>query len=563
MSSIDFATLLFTLLFITFWGIYKTRNQHGVNKFLKGSDMSWRTIGLSVMATQASAITFLSTPGLGFDKGMSFVQNYFGLPIAMIVVCLVFIPLYYKQKVYSAYQYLENRFDRKTRYLGSALFLIQRGLAAGITLYAPSIVLSHIFGWDLNIIVITVGLTVVVYTISGGTQAVFVTHRHQMTIILFGMILVFVLTAIAITDHVSVSEAFSIAGALDKMTIVNYDTNLNERYTIWTGLIGGFFLALSYFGTDQSQVQRYLGGKSAAQSQIGMIFNAIVKVPMQFGILLLGVMIFIFYLWTAPPTTFLPGDIDTSDPVVAEQIKQLETAYNEQRVSVDSYVEAMRSSNEEELLSTKSKLQTAHAQYLVAHSVLVEQVKEQHGLQNVKESDYVFLNFIQNQLPIGILGLLVAVIISAAMSSTASELNALSTISTVDFYQTFFPHHATKEHTILLSRIFTLFWGILAIAFALFATLLESLIEAVNIIGSLFYGSILGIFLTAFFLKFVRGSAVFIAAILAEAVVISLYVWSPSGIAYLWYNPIGCILVMIFAVTIQTATGSSKTNNHA
>jgi len=549
MSTLDFTTLFLTLGMIVFWGVYKTRSQQGLDNFLKGKEISWMTIGLSVMATQASAITFLSTPGQGYASGMEFVQNYFGLPLAMIVVCTVFIPLYHKHRVFSAYQLLEDRFDVRSRYLGSLLFLLQRGLAAGITLYAPSIILTQVMGWNFNVVLLGAGVAVILYTITGGTQAVYLTHKHQMMVIFAGMIFVFVLVVIKLSEHSSFGESLHLAGALGKMTVVDYSIDPGKKYTIWTGLIGGFFLALSYFGTDQSQVQRYLGGRTTAQSKIGMIFNAFLKVPMQFMILLLGVLVFVFYLWNAPPATFFPVELRGDDPRIVE----IQAAHGAQRDAADHYLKALRNEHgsAESLGVTKMELQRSHEEYLMKQRSFVEEVKAEYGFEKAKESDYVFLSFIRTQLPIGMVGLLIAVIISAAMSSTASELNALSTISTVDFYQHLIRKHADKEHYILASRVFTAAWGCIAILFAFFIKSQNNLIESVNIIGSLFYGSVLGLFLTAFFLRWIRGTAVFFGTIAAEAVVLISYASGNGSIGYLWYNFIGCILVFVFSSLLQ------------
>ncbi len=547
MSVLDFTTLFLTLGFVVFWGVYKTHSQKGLDNFLKGKEMSWMTIGLSVMATQASAITFLSTPGLGYSSGMEFVQNYFGLPIAMIVVCTVFIPLYHRHKVFSAYQLLEDRFDKRSRYLGSFLFLLQRGLAAGITLYAPSIILTQVMGWNFNVVLFGAGIAVIFYTISGGTQAVYVTHKHQMTVIFAGMIFVFFLVVFKLGQYSNFSESLQIAGALGKMTVVDYSFDPSKKYTIWTGLIGGSFLALSYFGTDQSQVQRYLGGRSSAQSKIGMIFNAFLKVPMQFMILLLGVLIFVFYLWNQPPVTFFPVELDSKDARVLE----IQDAHVQQKAATQNYLEAIRQGDDGQESLAKAELQQAHQSYRTQKQEFVNELKTEHGFEKAKESDYVFLNFIRDQLPIGLVGLLIAVIISAAMSSTASELNALSTISTVDFYQNLRVKHVDKKHTIFVSRLFTAIWGCIAITFALFIKSQNNLIESVNIVGSLFYGSVLGLFLNAFFCHWIRGTAVFFGTIAAQTVVLISYFVGNGSIGYLWYNFIGCGLVFVFSSLFQ------------
>ncbi len=563
MNPLDIATLGATLIAIVFFGVWKTRNDRKLDEFLKGSSNSWGTIGLSVMATQASAITFLSTPGLAYDSGMAFVQNYFGMPLALILIAVVFVPMYYKLNLCSVYEFLEHRFDLKTRTLGSVIFLIQRGFSAGITIYAPSIILTSVLGWDMNTTVICVGLAVIIYTVAGGSHAVSVTHKYQMAVILTGMAIAFGIVVYKISGYAGIRENLSVAGALGHLNVVDPSFDIDKRYTLWSGLLGGFFLSLSYFGTDQSQAQRYMSGQSVRDSRLGLMFNALLKVPMQFLILLLGVLVFVFYQWEKPPATFLPQSMtEVAEAADAEMYQTYEDAFSEnfdeQRAAMRVYVNALRNGDESLSSAAKEEVQEAGLAIKDARSELKEYIATAHGEESMKETDYVFIHFILNELPIGLVGLLIAVILSAAMSSTASELSALATISTVDFYQNHFAKNESDRHYMRASRIFTGAWGLLAILFALFASMVESLIEAVNIVGSLFYGTVLGLFLTAFFIKWVRANAAFFAGVIAQVTVLVLYKTSIIEIGYLWYNLIACFTVIVLSLVLQTILGGKK-----
>ncbi len=549
MSNIDWFVLISTLAFIVGYGTWKTRKNKDLDGYLRGgSDMGWLTIGLSVMATQASAITFISTPGLAYESGMGFVQNYFGLPLALIIVCVVFLPIYYKLKVYTAYEYLEGRFDLKVRILTASLFLVQRGLAAGITIYAPAIILSTMLGWNLSFTILLVGILVIVYTVSGGTKAVSLTQKWQMSVILLGMGIAFYILLNSMPEGIGLFESLQIAGASGRMDVVDFSFDLDKRYTFWTGITGGLFLALSYFGTDQSQVQRYLSGKSLKQSRMGLIFNAILKIPMQFMILLTGVLVFVFYQFEQHPVLF--------NQVAIEEVRQSEFAsefreieekhavfHAEKKNAIVAYTKAPNKEKDALLDLDKRGKEIRNE----AKAIVLKANKDQSS----KDSDYVFLTFILNYLPKGIVGLLIAVIISAAMSSTAGEINALASTTMVDFYQRLGKKELNDQEKVTVSKWFTLLWGAIAITFALFSRLFENLIEAVNILGSVFYGTILGIFLTAFFLKFVKAKSVLIAAILAQATVFILFFSKQIDISYLWYNLIGCALVFFGALIIQ------------
>ncbi len=563
MSSFDIATLSATLLAIVFFGVWKTRNDRKLDEFLKGSSNKWGTIGLSVMATQASAITFLSTPGLAYDSGMAFVQNYFGMPLALILIAVVFVPMYYKLELVSVYEFLEHRFDSKTRTLGSVIFLIQRGLSAGITIYAPSIILTSVLGWDMNTTVFGVGLSVIIYTVTGGSHAVSLTHKYQMTVILSGMAVAFGIVVYKISGHASFTENLSIAGALGRLNVVDFSFDINKRYTLWSGLLGGFFLSLSYFGTDQSQAQRYMSGQSVRDSRLGLMFNALLKVPMQFMILLLGVLVFVFYQWEKPPATFLPDSmiqeiVDMETDAYRDLEDAFESTFDRQRSALTDYVDAIRSGDSANEQAAKTRVEASGQEIREARKDLKDHLVAMSGEESMKDSDYVFIHFILNELPVGLIGLLVAVILSAAMSSTASELSALATISTVDFYQRYINKRSDDAHTKLISRIFTAIWGGIAILFALFASMVESLIEAVNIVGSLFYGTVLGLFLAAFFIKRIGANAAFVAALIAQASVLLLYFTDYVAIGYLWYNLIACFLVIAISLIIQTAMGPKK-----
>jgi len=556
MYQIDWLVLIGSLLFIVVYGIWKTRNQSNIRDFLKGDDASWFGVGLSVMATQASAITFLSTPGQAFHDGMGFVQFYFGLPIAMVIICLVFIPIYRKLNVYTAYEYLESRFDLKTRTLTALLFLIQRGLSAGITIFAPAIILSAVLGWDLVWTNILIGSLVIIYTVSGGTKAVNVTQKQQMAVMMGGMAVAFVILLYELPTGINFSNALKIAGAGGKLEVLNFSFDMDNRYTFWSGIIGGTFLALSYFGTDQSQVQRYLSGKSMRESQMGMIMNGFLKVPMQFFILLVGVMVFVFYQFNPSPLNF--------NPVATESVMNSEFAAEYQSIEnkLEQNFESKKNLISEYALSHDSNKSALKNQIISADQIdrelrnqAQEVIKKADQSVETNDKDYVFIHFVLHHLPRGIIGLILAMALSAAMSSTSSELNALGATTTIDLYKRNVGGK-TEKHYLNMSKWFTLLWGILAILFACFANLFDNLIQLVNIIGSIFYGNVLGIFLLAFFVKFVSSKSVFTAAINTQIIVIAgwWFDWMP----YLWLNLFGCALVMIMAIGMEWARGQNK-----
>lgn len=550
MELLDWIVLLVTLLFIVIYGSWKTRGSKNVKDFIKGgSEAKWWTIGLSVMATQASAITFLSTPGQAFHSGMGFVQFYFGLPLAMIIICVVFIPIYHKLNVYTAYEYLESRFDLKTRSLAAILFLIQRGLAAGITIFAPAIILSAVLGWDLLTLNIIIGVLVIIYTVSGGTRAVSVTQKQQMGIIFIGMFAAFFIILSYLPEDITFAKAIDIAGVSGKMEVLDFSFDLNNRYTIWTGFLGGTFLMLSYFGTDQSQVQRYLSGKSIRESQLGLLFNGFLKVPMQFFILLVGVMVFVFYQFNTSPLNFNPAATSAVlSSEYSEDYRQLQAKHDNLVTEKKEF--QLNLASDPENLVYKEKIQALNAEEIQNREEAKDIILKADASQEVNDKDYVFIHFILNNLPRGLIGLLLAVILSAAMSSTASELNALAATTTMDLYKRNDRHKRDDMYYVSVTKWFTLAWGILAILVASVANLFDNLIQLVNIIGSIFYGNILGIFLIAFFIKYVRGSAVFLAALITQVLIIWIYFL--DVLPYLWLNLLGCVIVIVLSMIFQS-----------
>ncbi|WP_327018601.1 sodium:solute symporter [Croceibacter atlanticus] len=556
MSNIDWVILCCTLLFIVAYGAYKTKGSKNVQDYIKGNnEAQWWTIGLSVMATQASAITFLSTPGQAFHSGMGFVQFYFGLPIAMVIICLVFIPIYHRLKVYTAYEYLESRFDQKTRTLTAILFLVQRGLATGITIFAPAIILSAVLGWDLLTLNIIIGVLVIIYTVSGGTKAVSITQKQQMAVIFAGMFAAFFIIVSKLPEDITFTKALDIAGASGKMEILDFSFDLSNRYTIWTGFLGGTFLMLSYFGTDQSQVQRYLSGRSVRESQLGLLFNGLLKVPMQFFILLVGVMVFVFYQFNASPINFNPAAHEAvqNSEYVQEYTaleNQLKTIQAEQNITSLAYAEVSDQTSSEDYKALKSQLAQLNKEEVAVREKAKTIITSADATIETNDKDYVFINFILNNLPRGLIGLLLAVILSAAMSSTASELNALASTTAMDLYKRNVTTEKNDMHFVKASKWFTLGWGVLAILVACVANLFDNLIQLVNIIGSIFYGNILGIFLLAFFVKYVKSKATFVAAILTQAIIV--FVWYMDYLPYLWLNVLGCGIVMAIAILLQT-----------
>jgi Na+/proline symporter len=549
----DWVVLLGTIVGIAAYGAWRTRHVRSLNTYLRGNTSTgWGTIGLSVMATQASAITFLSIPGQGFESGIGFVQNYFGLPLALIIVCAVFLPMYRRLNVYTAYEFLGQRFDEKTRLLGAGLFLLQRGLAAGVTIYAPAIIISTVLGWPLDLVIVVTGLLVIVYTVTGGSEAVALTHKGQMAVIATGMATAMVVLLLRLPDGLGFMGAAHVAGALGKLQAVDFSMDPSRRYTVWTGVFGGLFLSLSYFGTDQSQVQRYIGGASVREGRLGLMFNAVLKIPMQFVILLLGALLFVFYQFAPHPVFFNQAEwrrhaqderfraIEAQHASAVAQSESAIRAWLQARASDDTAREA---SARAAMVAAGHRTQAIRAEAKAALVAADPRVKTQ-------DSDYVFITFILTQLPHGAVGLLIAVMFAAALSSKAAELAALGTTTTIDLWRHFRPLAAADEaRNVRVARRFTALWGVLAVGFALFAGFAENLIEAINILGSIFYGVLLGLFLVAFFFRRVGGSAVFFAAVIAQALVVVMYF--SLNIGYLWYNLIGCAACIAFSLALQ------------
>jgi Na+/proline symporter len=550
----DWVVLLGTIVGIAAYGAWRTRHVRSLNTYLRGNaSTGWGTIGLSVMATQASAITFLSLPGQGFESGIGFVQNYFGLPLALIVVSAVFLPMYRRLNVYTAYEFLGQRFDEKTRLLGAGLFLLQRGLAAGVTIYAPAIIISTVLGWPLNLVIVFSGLLVIVYTVTGGSEAVALTHKWQMAVISAGMVTAMAVLLLRLPDGLGFSGAAHVAGAQGKLHAVDFSLDPSRRYTVWTGVFGGLFLSLSYFGTDQSQVQRYIGGASLREGRLGLMFNAVLKIPMQFVILLLGALLFVFYQFAPHPVFFNQAEWrrHAQDGRFRAIEAQHATAVAQSQSAIRAWLEARTSDDPAQEASARTAMVAAGTRTREIRAEAKAALAAADPRAKTQDSDYVFITFILTQLPHGAVGLLVAVMFASALSSKAAELAALGTTTTIDFWRHFRPLAAADEaRNVRVARRFTALWGVLAVAFALFAGFAENLIESINILGSIFYGVLLGLFVVAFFFRRVGGPAVCLAAVTAQALVIVMYF--SLNIGYLWYNLIGCAACIAFSVALQT-----------
>ena len=562
MQQLDWIILSVTLLFIVFYGVYKTKGSANVEEYILGNkETPWWTVGLSVMATQASAITFLSTPGQAYHDGMGFVQFYFGLPIAMVLISVTFIPIYYRLKVFTAYEFLEQRFDLKTRSFTAILFLIQRGLGTGITIYAPSIILSSILGWNLTVLNIIIGILVIIYTFTGGTKAVNVTQKQQMFIIMSGMFLTFFLILHLLPNDMTFSNALHIAGANDKMNILDFSFDLENRYTFWSGITGGFFLMLSYFGTDQSQVGRYLSGKSIKESQMGLIMNGFLKVPMQFFILLTGVMVFVFFQFNPVPLHFNPVNKEAIEKsIYAEKYNALEqklAILSEEKKEYNLlYIDHLNQNFDNPIL--RKKLISLSEKEKDLHEEAKQIITKVDKKAETNDKDYVFIYFILNYLPTGLIGLLLAVILSAAMSSSASGLTALASTTAIDIYKRNVKTEKSDKHYVNATKYFTLLWGVIAVGFACVGTLFENLIQLVNIVGSIFYGTVLGVFLVGFYFKFIKANAIFYSAVISQLSIFIIYYYTihiyPTGeekLGYFWLNFIGSIMTIVLGLIIQ------------
>jgi len=565
MNALDFVVLIGSMLGIAGYGIWRTRGRQDLASYLKGGQTPWFAIGLSVMATQASAVTFLSTPGQGYASGLGFVQIYFGVPLALLIVAIFFLPIFRRLNVYTAYEYLGRRFDTKTRLLGAALFLIQRGLGAGLTIYAPAIVLTTVFGWPLDLTIICSGLLVIVYTVAGGNNAVTVTQKYQFGIIFAGMLTAGCLLLAKLPAGLTVGDTLTLAGGFHKLQAVNFSTDVHERYTLWSGLLGGTFLMLSYFGTDQSQVQRYLSGASLREGRLGLMFNAVCKIPMQFCILMLGVLIFVFYQFEPAPVFFNPAArqllVDSrSNPAPGATEGAFNAAGAGLRTELQNWLHARHAGDPVAAEHAFAAATQAYQQGEQIRRDAGQQIAASHAAAG-NEADYVFITFILQQLPHGVIGLLVAAFFAATFSSKAAELNALSASTTMDIYRQLVRRDATDAACVTASKWFTVFWGLVAIGFALYAHLVENLIQAVNILGSIFYGVMLGLFVVAFFIRYVGGTAVFCAALAAQALVFVLYF--SLTISYLWYPLIGCAACVALSLLMQPLVSAKPKNDEA
>jgi SSS family transporter len=555
MKALDWLVLIVTIGGISLYGYKRVRRARDVTTYFGSRTLRWPTIGLSIMATQASAITFLSTPGQGYDDGLRFVQFYFGLPIAMIVISAVFVPIYQRLRVRTAYEYLEHRFDARVRYFGAISFLIQRGLATGVSIYAPAIILSSILRWPLALTNFGIGIIVITYTVLGGSAVVSETQKQQMIVMMLGLVLALGLSIASLPDAVSLPDAFRLAGALGRVNPVSFELDLENRYNFWSGISGGFFLALSYFGTDQSQVQRYLSGKSVTEMRLGLLFNGMFKIPMQFLILLIGVMVFVSYLFVQPPMFWNQAaltrarETGAATSELAQQEVRHTQAWQARKDAALAYTQALDANDQASLAEHKQALLSADQALKAVHSDTQSVVSKSLAGPQMKDSDYVFLEFVLRTVPTGVIGLLIAVIMCAAMSSTASELSALGSTTTLDLFLTLRKTPLSEEQGLRWSKLFTALWGFVAIGFASFAALVDNLIEAVNILGSLFYGTTLGLFLVGFGLRWVRATAVLIGAAVAQSLV--LYLFFATNLGFLWFNVIGSTTVVLLAVVMQ------------
>ena len=553
MKTFDWIILASSVAAIVVYGVWKGRGSKNIEGYLMaGRSLPWYTVALSVMATQATAITFLSAPGQTYVDGMRYVQVYLGLPIAMIVLSITALPLYHRLRVFTAYEFLESRFDLKTRALAAFLFLIQRGLAAGLTIFAPALIISAILGWNLTYTSFLVGAVVIVYTALGGSKAVSWTQFYQMLVITFGMVAAFLTVLWLLPDHVSLLDATRLAGSMGRLNLIDFDFDITNRYNIWSGVIGGCFLALSYFGTDQSQVQRYITASSLGQSRRGLMFNGLMKLPMQFFIFFLGAMVFVFYQFNQPPIFFNQQPVQKAlESEGGDELRDLESryaaAFDAKQGPIDDLLEAIESGASQDV--ARDALSRADGEMTQIREEAVSLMESQDPDMDPSDTNYVFLTFVVDYLPTGLVGLLIAAILFASMSSISSELNALAATTVIDIYKRLIRKEASDRHYLIVSKISTVIWGLWAIAFAQYASRLGSLIEAVNILGSIFYGTILGIFLLAFYAKNISGTATFVAAVVGETVIIFLFQF--ADIAWLWWNVIGCGLCVGLAFMIE------------
>jgi len=547
MRPLDWLVMFVWLAFIVGYGLYRGRGSNTVNNYLlAGRTMPWYAMGLSIMATQASAVTFISTTGQSYTDGMRFVQFYFGLPLAMVILCATAVPIFHRAKVYTAYEYLEQRFDVKTRSLVSAIFLIQRGLAAGLSLYAPAVVLSVILGWPDRLTTVIMGVLIVAYTAIGGNKAVTWADVQQMLLISCALVAALFMAVHLLPGHVSWMDAISLAGAAGRLNAVTFHFDWNDRYNVWSGLIGGMFLALAYFGCDQSQVQRYLTGKSIQQSRLSLIFNGLAKIPMQFFILFIGAMVFVFFIFEKPPLLFQPVELARvqNDPRFPAVEQRYDHAFDNRKAAAEEYIAAQRAGDAAAEEASRSRYQTAQRELVDAHAA-----GEKLAGSDFHDTNFIFLSFVTNYLPVGVVGLIIAVIFTAAMSSSSGEINSLAAVTVIDLYQRHVKKDASDHHYLKASRFATVFWGVYAIGFAQYGSNFGALIEAVNIIGSLFYGGLLGVFVLAFFFKSVGANGAFFGVLAGEAAIFAAFFF--TKISYLWYNVVGCIVVIAVGVLVS------------
>jgi SSS family solute:Na+ symporter len=557
MRPVDWFVLVGSLTSIIFYGLYRSRGSNTVDRYLlAGKTMPWYAMALSIMATQASAITFISTTGQSYVDGMRFVQFYFGLPLAMVAICATAVPIFYRARVYTAYEYLENRFDAKTRALASLIFLMQRGLSAGLTIYAPAIVLSAILGWPDSLTTAVMGVTVILYTVLGGIKAVTWTDVQQMLIIFCGLIAALVTIVVLLPAEVSFSDAVYLAGKAGRLNAITTNFDFNDRFNVWSGLIGGTFLFLGYFGCDQSQVQRYLTGRSITQSRLGLLFNAMAKIPMQFFILFIGAMVFVFFLFERPPILFQQAELSRieSRPEFTPLAEQYRRAFDQRKQAAVGLAEAHRAGDAAREETLAGAYRGAQQSMDAARRQTFELVERTGGEKGFRDTNYIFLSFVTRYLPAGVVGLVIAVIIAAAMSASSGEINSLATVTMIDIYKRHLHRTGSDRHYLWASRLATLFWGAYALAFAGWGKTLGSLIEAVNAVGSLFYTSLLGVFALAFFFPRVGGTAAFLGMLAAEAAIFGAFFF--TKISFLWYNVIGCFVVIGIALVVTAATRS-------
>ena len=556
MRTADWVVLCGTLAFMVLYGLRRSRGSDTVRKYLlAGKTLPWPVMALSIMATQASAVTFISTTGQSYVDGMRFVQFYFGLPLAMVILAIAAVPVFHRSNAYTAYEYLEQRFDARTRALVSVIFLLQRGLALGITIYAPAVVLTVILGWPDRITTLIMGAVALTFTTLGGVKAVAWTHVQQMAVMTLGLAAALIAAVMLLPDHVSFLDAVTLAGAAGKLNAVTLRADWNDRYNLWSGLIGGMFLALAYFGTDQSQVQRYLTGKSIAQSRISLLFNGVAKVPMQFFILFIGAMVFVFYLYNQPPILFEQTELRRIQaPHLRAEYEALEAryrqAFEQRRQAAELIVQARKNGEPELRREGLERYRQAQAEFDAARRQSAVLVEKAGGPKSVNDTNYIFLTFVTRHLPAGLVGLVLAVIFGATMSAISSEMNSLATVSMVDIYKRHVRKTASDHHYLNASRAMTVFWGMYAVITAQFAKRQGSLVETVNLLGSFFYGAMLGAFVLAFFFPRVGGRGAFYGVLAGEAAVIACYVFQVK-VAFLWYNAIGCLVVVATGLLIS------------